>query len=65
MRARRETIIVYNRHADALALVDKLKLPASQISIGIRQGTRGVPGLQALRWRDHDKETLELIYEKR
>jgi hypothetical protein len=41
--------------------VDKLELPASQIFIEIRQDTRGVPGLHALRRHGSSVETLELI----
>jgi len=61
--ARPDSIIVYNQQAEARALVDKLKLPASQIFIEIRQDTKGVLGLHALRRRGADVETLELIYQ--
>jgi hypothetical protein len=63
LRASPDTIIVYNQHADARALVDNLSLPASQVFIEIRQDTRGVVGLHALRRREQDSETLELIYQ--
>ena len=58
-----QTIIVYNQHADALALVASLELPEDQIYIEIRQDTKGVLGLHALRQRQSDNETLELIYQ--
>lgn len=58
-----ESIIVYNQQADALALVDNLSVSSSQIYIEIRQDTRGVPGLHAIRNRGHQPETLELIYQ--
>jgi hypothetical protein len=57
------TIIVYNQHADAIALVDSLSTPAAQIFIEIRQDTKGVLGLHALRQRNQSRETLELIYQ--
>jgi hypothetical protein len=63
LEARPDSIIVYNQHADARALVDKLKLPASQIFIEIRQDTKGVLGLHALRRGACGEETLELIYQ--
>ena len=44
LRASPETIIVYNQHADALALIDRLALPPDQVFIEIRQDTKGVPG---------------------
>lgn len=56
-------IIVYNQHADALALVGNLQVVSDQIHIRIRQDTKGVLGLQALRERAHQPETLELIYQ--
>ena len=62
LKGRADTVIVYNQHADALALVDTLKLPESQVFIEIRQDTKGVLGLHAVRRRKPDNETLELIY---
>lgn len=56
-------IVVYNQHRDAIALVDKLELPANQIFIEIRQDTKGVLGLHALRRRAGGIDTLELIYQ--
>ena len=53
--ARPEAIIVYNQHAEALALVEKLTLAASQIFIEIRQDTKGVLGLHATRKPDRDQ----------
>jgi hypothetical protein len=60
---RADTIIVYNQHADALALVDTLSVTGSQVFIEIRQDTKGVLGLHALRRRSPQDETLELIYQ--
>lgn len=57
-------IIVYNQHADATALVDSLALPGDQILIEIRQDTKGVLGLHALRKTGTETETLELIYQE-
>ena len=56
-------IIVYNQRADALALVASLNLSAAQIFIEIRQDTKGVLGLHAIRKREQGPETLELIYQ--
>ena len=58
-----EAIIVYNQQADARALVEKLKTPATQVYIEIRQDTKGVLGLHAIRYRGQKPETLELIYQ--
>ena len=58
-----EAIIVYNQHADALALVANLKVASNQIYIEIRQDTKGVLGLHAIRDRAHEPETLDLIYQ--
>ena len=58
-----QAIIVYNQQADARALVEKLKTPATQVYIEIRQDTKGVLGLHATRYRDQTPETLELIYQ--
>jgi len=63
LKARADTVIVYNQHADALALVDTLNLPESQVFIEIRQDTKGVLGLHAVRRSKPDNETLELIYQ--
>jgi len=58
-----DTVSVDNQHADALALVDTLNLPESQVFIEIRQDTKGVLGLHAVRRSKPDNETLELIYQ--
>jgi hypothetical protein len=63
VKTRADTVIVYNQHADALALVDTLNLPESQVFIEIRQDTKGVLGLHAVRRSKPDNETLELIYQ--
>jgi hypothetical protein len=44
-------------------MVEKLKTPAEQIYIEIRQDTKGVLGLHAIRYRGREPETLELIYQ--
>ena len=56
-------VIVYNQHDAARALVDELGLPATQVLIEIRQDTRGVLGLHALRRGPDGDETLELVYQ--
>ena len=58
------TIIVYNQHPDALALIDQLQLPEGQLLIEIRQDTKGVLGLQALRKSAAGEETLDLVYQE-
>ena len=58
-----ESIIVYNQQPDALALVDSLVTAQDQIFIEIRQDTKGVLGLHALRHRGRTRETLELVYQ--
>ena len=56
-------IIVYNQHTDALALVESLELCDNQVYIEVRQDTKGVLGLQAVRHQGHQPETLELVYQ--
>lgn len=63
LEAHPEAIIVYNQHAEALALVDRLTVPGSQVFIEIRQDTKGVLGLHAISKRDDSPKTLELIYQ--
>jgi len=58
-----DTIIVYNQHAEARALVDSLTVQSSQVFIEIRQDTKGVLGLHALQRHENEEETLELIYQ--
>ena len=58
-----EAIIVYNQHAEALALMDKLMVPNSQVFIEIRQDTKGVLGLHAISNRHESPQTLALIYQ--
>lgn len=60
---RPQAIIVYNQQDEARAIVKNLKTPASQIYIEIRQDTKGVLGLHAIRYRGQEPETLELIYQ--
>lgn len=56
-------IIVYNQQAEALALVDRLAVPGSQVFFEVRQDTRGVLGLHAISNRDDSPKTLDLIYQ--
>ncbi|MEM7562506.1 MAG: hypothetical protein AAF353_05570 [Pseudomonadota bacterium] len=58
-----DAIVVYNQQNQALALIDRLSTPNDQIFIEIRQDTKGVLGLHAIRHRDKTPETLELIYQ--
>ncbi len=58
-----EAIIVYNQHADALTRAGNLKVVSGQKYIEIRQDTKGLLGLHAIRDRAHEPETLELIYQ--
>ncbi len=57
------TIIVYNQHSDAQALVTQLQVKPAQVFIEIRQDTKGVLGLQAFHQKDHAPESLELFHE--
>jgi hypothetical protein len=63
LEAEAEAIIVYNQHADAIALVDGLEVAPAQIFIEIRQDTKGVLGLQAYRKQGHATEPMELFHE--
>jgi len=56
-------IIIYNQHPHAALLIDNLKTPVDQIFIEIRQDTKGVLGLHALRKKNGRPETLELVYQ--
>ncbi len=56
------SIVVYNQHPNAIELIDQLKLPAEQIFIEIRQDTKGVLGLHAVRRGESRQQTLELNY---
>ena len=58
-----QAIIVYNQHKDAIKLIDLLQMPPAQIFIEIRQETKGVLGLHAIRNIRGQPETLELIYQ--
>ena len=64
LAAHPDAFLVYNQQTDALALVDKLPLPPGQILIEIRQDTKGVLGLHAMRKSGTATETLELIYQE-
>ena len=63
LQARPDSVIVYNQQVDALALVDSLSVPEDHVFVEIRQDTRGVSGLHAVRRRRPDYETLELIFQ--
>ena len=56
-------IIVYNQHPQTAQLIDKLQTSAAQIFIEIRQDTKGVLGLHALRKQNGQVKTLELVYQ--
>lgn len=56
-------IIIYNQHPLAAQLIDSLQTPMDQIFIEIRQDTKGVLGLHALRKQKGRQETLELVYQ--
>ena len=56
-------IVVYNQHGESIRLVELLQVASSQIFIEIRQETRGVLGLHAIRKIDDRHETLELVYQ--
>jgi len=58
-----DTILVYNQHDESRALVNTLVLPEEQVFIEIRQDTKGVLGLHALRRTRSGNQTLELIYQ--
>lgn len=58
-----QATIIYNQQLDAIALVNSLRLSASQVIIEIRQDTKGVLGLHALRKQHGRRETLELIFQ--
>jgi len=64
LAANPQTVIVYNQHPDALALIDRLQLDDDQVMIEIRQDTKGVLGLHALRQRTSGVETLDLVYQE-
>jgi len=57
-----QAIIVYNQHEESIKLINLLQLPAAQIFIEIRQETKGVLGLHAIRNIGGRQETLELVY---
>ncbi len=58
-----DAMIVYNQHQDAFKLIELLKVPPMQVFIEIRQDTKGVLGLHAIRNTGHRQETLELNYQ--
>jgi hypothetical protein len=58
-----DVVIVYNQQAEARELVNGLTLAEDQVFIEIRQDTKGVLGLHALRRGKSGSETLELIYQ--
>ena len=58
-----ESIIVYNQHQDSVKLIEHFSASLQQIYIEIRQDTRGVLGLHAIRNEGDRQKTLELIYQ--
>jgi len=58
-----QAMIVYNQHEDAIKLVKLLATPPAQVFIEIKQDTKGVLGLHAIRNNRGQQETLELIYQ--
>ena len=58
-----EAIIVYNQHQESIRLIEHLHTTAAQVCIEIRQDTKGVLGLHAIRFNGDRQETLELIYQ--
>lgn len=58
-----DAIVVYNQHPRATEFIDKLQAPVAQIFIEIRQDTKGVLGLHALRKKNGQVITLELVYQ--
>lgn len=58
-----EAIIVYNQHQDSVKLIAQLVTMPAQVFIEIRQDTKGVLGLHAIRSIGDQQETLELIYQ--
>ena len=61
--AQPDVVIVYNQQPRARELVNGLTLAEDQVFIEIRQDTKGVLGLHALRRGKSGTETLELIYQ--
>lgn len=57
-----EAIIVYNQHQDAIKWIEQISASPQQVFIEIRQDTRGVLGLHAMRNEGDRQQTLELIY---
>jgi hypothetical protein len=58
-----QAMIVYNQHEDAVKLVKHLVTPPAQVFIEIKQDTKGVLGLQAIRNNRGQQDTLELNYQ--
>ena len=58
-----DAIIVYNQHQDSIKLIQQVAPLPAQILIEIRQDTKAVLGLHAIRKGRHQQETLELIYQ--
>ena len=64
MAANPAAFIVYNQNEDAAALIDRLRISADRVLIEIRQDTKGVLGLHAMRRSETGLQTLELIYQE-
>ena len=58
-----EAMIVYNQQADAITLVESLRVSPAQIFIEVRQDTKGVLGLQAFHKKNREPEAMELLHE--
>ena len=59
-----DAFLVYNQQAEAQALVEQMQLPSEQILVEIRQDTKGVLGLHAMRKTGSEVKTLELVYQE-
>ncbi len=57
-------VVVHNQQADAIALVESLRVQPAQVFFEIRQDTKGVLGLQAYHKKGHAPEALELFHEE-
>jgi hypothetical protein len=58
-----DAIIVYNQHEDSIKLIKRLQTRPAQVFIEIRQDTKGVLGLHAIRINHDRQQTLELVYQ--
>ena len=63
LEQQQDAYVIYNQHPAARKLIDGLAFPDDQVFVEIRQDTKGVLGLHALRHGEPGDETLELIYQ--